>query len=271
MPVGPVSSVAGVPLGHPGRCDRAGQVAPGRHRRPFRRHTGRSGGAADPRSARGGQRRAGISHDRRHAGTSPVGRRGPGTPVRRGRSERGGRAAGDRHQGTHRVVADAARARRRGPCCGARAGLSHLRRRRPAGRNPGALRRFADPARSRVAGIGVCELAEQPDRAGARRRSLAQGRRLGQGPRRAGGIRRVLPGPGLGRRAVVGSASRRVRRRPHRPAGGALAVQELLAGRLSGRVRCRRPSGGRRAAGGTQTRRDDGADTGAGGHGRRAR
>ena len=121
------------------------------------------------------------------------------------------------------------------------------------------------------AGIGVRELAEQSDRAGARRRSSAQGRRLGPGARRAGGIRRVLPGPGLGRRAAVGTASRGVRRRPHRSAGGALAVQELLAGRLPGRLRRRRRRRGRRAAGGAQTRRDDGADTGAGGHGRRAR
>ena len=49
-----------------------------------------------------------------------------------------------------------------------------------------------------VARIGVREFAEQSDRAGARRRSSAQGRRLGPGARRAGRIRRVLPGPGLG-------------------------------------------------------------------------
>ena len=70
--------------------------------------------------------------------------------------------------------------------------------------------------------------------------------------------------------AGVGPASVGLRRRPHRSAGGALAVQELLAGRLPGRLRRRRRRGGRRAAGGAQTRRDDGAHAGAGGHGRRA-
>ncbi len=60
-----------------------------------------------------------------------------------------------------------------------------------------------------VPGPVVPELAEQPDRAGARRRPPAQGRRLGARARCRGGLRRVLPGLGLGRRAAVGAASRR--------------------------------------------------------------
>ena len=61
-----------------------------------------------------------------------------------------------------------------------------------------------------------------------------------------------------------------LRRRPHRAAGGALAVEDLVAGRLPGRLRRRRSGPGRRAAGGAQTRRDDGADAGTGRHGGRA-
>ena len=87
----------------------------------------------------------------------------------------------------------------------------------------------------------------------------------------AGRLRRVLPGSGLGRRAAVGAASVGERRRPHRAAGRALAVEEFVAGRLPRGFRRRRPGAGRRTAGGAQARRDDGADAGAGGHGGRAR
>ncbi len=59
--------------------------------------------------------------------------------------------------------------------------------------------------------------------------------------RHAGGLRRVLFGFGLGRRAAVGAASLSLRRRPYRAAGGALAVQELVAGRLPGGLCRRRP------------------------------
>ena len=78
-------------------------------------------------------------------------------------------------------------------------------------------------------------------------------------------------GLGWEARADLGAASLGLRRRPHRAAGGALAVEELVAGGVSRRVRRRRPRCGRRAAGGAQARRDDGADAGAGGDGRRAR
>ena len=60
-----------------------------------------------------------------------------------------------------------------------------------------------------------------------------------------------------------------LRRRPHRAAGGALAVEDVVAGRLPGRFRRGRSKPGRRAAGGAQTRRDDGAHAGTGRHGGR--
>ena len=62
-----------------------------------------------------------------------------------------------------------------------------------------------------------------------------------------------------------------LRRRPHRIAGRALAVEDLVAGRLPRGLRRRRPRGRRRAAGGAQARGHDGADAGAGRDGRRAR
>ena len=68
----------------------------------------------------------------------------------------------------------------------------------------------------------------------------------------------------------VGAASVGLRGRPHRAAGGALAVEDLVAGRLPGRLRRGRPKPGRRAAGGAQTRRDDGAHADPGRHGGRA-
>ncbi len=77
-------------------------------------------------------------------------------------------------------------------------------------------------------------------------------------------------GPGVGRRTAVGAAPVGLRRRPHRSAGHPLAVEDLLAGRLPGRLRGGRPGGGGRTARGAQARRDDGADAGPGGHGRRA-
>ena len=54
-----------------------------------------------------------------------------------------------------------------------------------------------------------------------------------------GGVRRVLPGAGLGGRAAVGVAPRCLRRRPHRIAGRAFAVEELVAGGVPGRLRRR--------------------------------
>lgn len=58
------------------------------------------------------------------------------------------------------------------------------------------------------------------------------------GQRRSRGFRRVLPGIGLGRRTGFGATSLGVRRRPHRVAGCALTIEELIARRL--------PSGFRR-------------------------
>ena len=63
---------------------------------------------------------------------------------------------------------------------------------------PVLARGFADPAGPAVAGAGLSQLPEQPDRTGAGRRPPAQGGRLGARARHAGGLRRVLPGAGLG-------------------------------------------------------------------------
>ena len=91
----------------------------------------------------------------------------------------------------------------------------------------------------RVAGRGVHQLAEQPDGPSAGRRALAQGGRVGPRARHAGGLRRVLPGAGLGGAADLGAAPLGLRRRPHRAAGGALAVEEFVARRVSRGVRRR--------------------------------
>ncbi len=56
-----------------------------------------------------------------------------------------------------------------------------------------------------------------------------------------GRIRRVLPGFGLAGPTAVDPASVGLRRRPQRAARDPLAVEELVVGRLSGRIRRRRP------------------------------
>ena len=267
-----VGVAAGLSLGHAGRRHGHGARAPRRHRRPVGRHARRPGRPADPRGARGASGAPGYPDHRGHAAlrASAVGCAAP--PLRHHRTCRRRGAAGHRHQGTHRVAADAAwgsapTTRSVVPelayptyDVGARlAGAQVLR---------GGL---ADPARPAHAGAGVPQLAEQSDGRGARRRPPAQGRRLGARTRGAGRVRRVLSGAGLGRRTRLGAAPVGVRRRPHRSAGRALAVEDVVAGRLPRRFRGRRSRGGRRAAGGAQARRDDGADAGAGRDGGRPR
>ena len=84
--------------------------------------------------------------------------------LRHHRAGRACRAAGHRHQGTHRLAADPARPGRRRPGRRSRTGLPDLRGRSAAGRRTGGRGRFADPARAAVAGRGVPQLTEQPDR-----------------------------------------------------------------------------------------------------------
>lgn len=167
-------------MGHPGRRQSAGRGPSRRHRRPVRRHPGRSRRAADPGGVGGIRCSVGISRHRRHRATARLGGGRAGPPFRGHRADRGGRAAGDRQQGTHRLAADPAGpgpGRCRG---GAGAGLSDVRRRRPAGRSADPARGFADPAGPAGPGVGVPELAEQSDRARAGRRPPAQGGPMGR-------------------------------------------------------------------------------------------
>ena len=267
------ASLPGLPLGHPGRRHRAGQGASRRHRRPVGRHAGRPGRPADPGRARRGQLprrdtrppRAPRRCARRRwprwtaATASPALAENAVLPV----------------IGTKELIAWLPTLLGLGPDDarrGARTGVPDLRRRCPAGRRAGAARRLADPARP------------------------ASRRRWSTSTRRA-----TRPGAVLGvdhLRKVVGWARERgvlvasdecylglgwdaeplsvlhpsVCDGDHT---GLLAIHSLsksvLAGRLPGRLRRRRPRGGRRAAGGAQARRDDGADAGAGRDGGRAR
>ena len=120
-------------------------------------------------------------------------------------------------------------------------------------------------AGSPASGAGLAQLAVQPDGPGAAGRAPPQGGRVGARAGRGRGVRRVLPGavrptaPGH-----VDPAPRRLRRRPHRPARGALDEQVVEPRGVPRRVRDRRPGGGRGAARGPQARRDDGAPPGPG-------
>ena len=190
--------------------DRAGPVAPRRHRRPVGRHPGRSGRAADPRGAGRRQFGARLPDHRGHAGAAGVGRR----------------RACSRRYGITGLADDAVL-----PVIGTKEliawlptllGLGaddlvvvpelaypDLRSRRSTGRRAGGARGLADPARPAVARAGLSQLAEQPDRQGARRRASPQGGRLGPRARRAGRVRRVLPGAGLGRASRSRCCTRR--------------------------------------------------------------
>ncbi len=131
---------------------------------------------------------------------------GAGSALRHHRARRGRRTSRDRHQGAHRVAADAAGPRRRRHRRGTRIGLSNLRSRSAAGGRTGAACRLADPDRPADTGLDLSQLAEQPDRCRARRRPPPQGRRMGARTRGDRRVRRVLPRPGLGRRTRLGAA-----------------------------------------------------------------
>ena len=100
-------------------------------------------------------------------------------PARRRPARPRRRAPGDRHQGARRRAADAAGAGAGGHRRRARPGLPHLRRRRPARRGGCRGVGLAVGAGSGTRRAGLGQLAVEPDRAGARRRAPAQGRRVG--------------------------------------------------------------------------------------------
>ncbi len=151
---------AGLPVGHAGRRHRD---APSAH--PDGIVDLSVGTPVDPvaprhpRRTRRRQRRTRLPDHRRHRRSAGVGDGRAAASIRHHRRRRRRRAARHRHQGTHRVAADAARARSGRPRRGARAGVPDLRRRRPARGRAGAARRLAHPTRSADAEAGLPELA----------------------------------------------------------------------------------------------------------------
>ena len=246
--------------------------APGRAGRPVRRHAGRPDPGGGPGRAGRGLGRARLPAYGRHAGAARGGGRLAAPGARRHRARRRGRCC---PRSAPRSWSRCCRC-----CCGsARATGSCCPRWRTRRTRWGCG--WSGPSRSRAdstvaAGPGPVRLVWLNSPANPSGRVLpadapAQGRRLGPGARRRRGQRRVLPRLRLGGRAGLGAAPGGDRRRPHRRAGRALAVQAVQPGRLPGRVRGRRPGAGRRPAGDAQARRADRAGAGAGGRHRRVR
>ena len=166
------------------------------------------------------------------------GRAGP--PLRHHRADRGGRAAGDRHQGTHRLATDAAGP---GPAdvvvvpelayptydVGARlAGAQVLRADSltQLGPQSPALVYLNSPSNPTGRVLGLDHLRKVVGWARERGVVVASDE--------------CYLGLGWDAEPAFGAASLGLRRRPHRAAGGALAVEELVAGRIPGRLRRRR-------------------------------
>ena len=226
---------------------RLARAAPRRHRRPVGRHPGRPGPAGHREALAAASGRARLPDDRRHA---------------RARAISAVAAPGARYGITGLAEP---------PCC---------RRSAPRSSSPGCRRcsgsgaddlvvvpELAYPTYevgARLAGAQVVAADSlTPARAAARvrwsgstRRATRPGRccasttcaRWSRGPASAASLvasDECYLGLGWDGPPRLGAAPVGLRRRPHRAAGRALAVQALHPGRLPGRLRRRRPGGGR--------------------------